>query len=72
MKARAEAIAQIAKASGAEEAMIGGAPYLMPALAQCLKAEGVTPLFAFTQRVSVDQPDGTKTSVFKHAGWVEA
>ena len=57
-------------------AMIGGAPYLMPALVDALKAYGIKPLFAFSERVSEDKhmPDGTvqKVNVFKHIGWIEA
>jgi len=63
-----------ALAAGYESAMVGGAPYLMPALVAALKKSGVNPLFAFTERKSVEEtmPDGSvkKTSVFAHAGWV--
>lgn len=56
--------------------MIGGAPYLMGPLAETLREYGLEPVFAFTERVSVDevQPDGSvrKTAVFKHSGWVPA
>ena len=56
--------------------MIGGAPYLMGPLAAALRYHGLEPVFAFTERVSVDevQPDGSvrKTAVFKHSGWVPA
>lgn len=56
-------------------AMIGGAPYLMPALHFVLAMEFyTTPLFAFSKRVSEEKvnPDGsvTKTQVFKHLGFV--
>ena len=55
-------------------AMIGGAPYLMAPLEHALVAEGIQPLFAFSQRVSVEeiQPDGTvrKTAVFRHEGFI--
>ena len=71
---KASAIAEIADGYGA--AMIGGAPYLMPALTSALKKRGIKPLFAFTERVSVDKmlPDGSvqKTSMFAHKGFVEA
>ena len=57
-------------------ALIGGAPYLTAPLAEMLKKVGITPLYAFSKRESVEttQPDGSvvKTSVFKHAGYVEA
>ena len=53
--------------------MVGGAPYLMGALERRLKALGITPLHAFTERVVTEDPTtGAKTSVFKHTGWVEA
>jgi hypothetical protein len=74
--ARAIRLARLAKESGCDKAMIGGAPYLMAALQQALLNAGVEPLYAFTQRVSADsvQPDGTikKISVFRHSGWVSA
>lgn len=57
-------------------ALIGGAPYLTAPLAEMLKKVGITPLYAFSKRESIEttQPDGSvvKTSVFKHAGYVEA
>ena len=57
-------------------ALIGGAPYLTAPLAEALKKVGITPLYAFSKRESVEttQPDGSvvKTSVFKHAGYIEA
>lgn len=56
-------------------AMIGGAPFLMPVLDKKLRKRAITPLYAFSKRESVEkvQPDGSvvKTSVFKHAGFVE-
>ena len=72
---RAAGLAEVAKAAGAEAAMIGGAPYLMGALENELKARGVNPLYAFSERVSVEtvQPDGStkKETIFAHRGWVE-
>lgn len=57
-------------------ALIGGAPYLMAPLEEALKQEGITPLYAFSQRESVEtvNADGTvvKTAVFKHKGYIEA
>ena len=62
--------------SGVVSAMIGGAPYLMAPLEASLRAIGVTPLYAFSARESIEtaHPDGTvkKTAVFKHAGFVAA
>ena len=72
---RAEKLARLAQESGAESAMIGGAPYLMSALEKALKDAGVKPIYSFTERRSVEtqNPDGstTKTAVFQHVGWVE-
>lgn len=60
---------------GGERVMVGGAPFFMSALERELKAAGYTPVYAFSERVSVDvtQPDGTavKTSRFAHKGFVE-
>ena len=74
--ARAVKLAVIAAESCATSAMIGGAPYLMPALKAALHAVGVQPLYAFSSRESVDQvqADGTirKVAVFRHLGFVEA
>ena len=57
-------------------ALIGGAPYLMAPLEEALKQEGIIPLYAFSQRESVEtvNADGTvvKTAVFKHKGYIEA
>lgn len=73
--ARAEALAALAHKAGATAAMIGGAPYLMGALETALKARGINPLYAFSERVSRETvlPDGsvTKTSVFVFKGFVE-
>ena len=72
---RAKTLAQVAKESGAEAALIGGAPYLMGELETALKAVGVKPLYSFTERVSVERlaDDGKviKTNEFKHIGFVE-
>lgn len=68
------AVALAAHASGYASAMIGGAPYLMGPLCAALKSIGVSPLFSFTERKSVEKVglDGsvTKTSVFAHVAWV--
>lgn len=56
--------------------LIGGAPFLMAPLERALKRHGYTPVYSFTDRVTVEtaQPDGTviKTAVFKHLGFIEA
>ena len=57
-------------------AMIGGAPFLMGPLEAALKERGITPLYAFSVRESVDEvlPDGSvrKVAVFCHKGFIEA
>ena len=59
-----------------DRVMIGGAPWLMAALEAALRVNGLTPVYAFSRRESVDisQLDGTvrKTAVFRHVGWVDA
>jgi len=54
--------------------MIGGAPYLMSHLEDCFISEGITVLYAFSQRKSVEeqQADGSvvKRTVFVHEGFV--
>lgn len=71
---QAKAIAILAKNQNVNHAMIGGAPFLMPFLHVELIKEGITPLYAFSRRESVEetQPDGTvkKSSIFKHIGFV--
>ena len=75
MERRAGALAAMAAAAGASAAMIGGAPYFMGPLEKALRGVGVTPLYSFSTRSSVDQPqpDGSvkKVAVFRHTGWVE-
>lgn len=73
---RAERLAFIALHSGCQQAMIGGAPYFSAPLEYHLSIKGVTPVYAFSNRVSVERDDGNggiiKTQVFTHAGFVEA
>lgn len=56
-------------------ALVGGAPYLMGPLEQALKEKDITPLYAFSKRISVEttQPDGSviKTAKFVHEGYIE-
>jgi hypothetical protein len=76
MAERAELIARIAVDSGCKKAMIGGAPFFMAPLERALLAAGITPVYAFSVRDSVEQPDGNggvrKVNVFRHIGFVEA
>lgn len=75
MQQRADEIAKIALRTNAKKAMIGGAPFFMGYLETALKSVGIQPLYAFSQRVSVETTaeDGTvtKQNVFKHIGFVE-
>lgn len=56
-------------------ALIGGAPFLMAPLERALQDQGITPLYAFSRRESVEEvlADGSvrKTAVFRHAGFIE-
>lgn len=56
--------------------MIGGSAYLMSTLEDLLIKRGITPLYAYSERVSeeVQQPDGSvkKVSNLKHLGFVNA
>jgi len=56
--------------------MIGGALWLMAPLATELRARNIEPLFAFSQRESVElvaeNGDVVKTNVFRHVGFVPA
>lgn len=72
---RARVIARLASQDyRCDGAMIGGAPFLMAPLEVALKMRGITPLYAFSVRESVEavQPDGSvrKTAVFRHLGFV--
>ena len=73
---RAVQLAEIAAESGAKFAMIGGAPYLMSPLEEALKREGITPLYSFSERESIEDtlPSGDviKKSVFRHKGFIKA
>ena len=70
------ALASHYASSHVQTVMIGGAPFLMAALVEELQSHYLRPVFAFSKRESVDepQPDGSvrKVAVFKHAGWVAA
>ena len=69
---RAAMLATLAKTKGAKYAHIGGAPYLMAHLEDCLKQAGIIPLYSLTERVTEEKVingEVTKTSVFKCAGF---
>ena len=71
----ARLIAPIYRATGADAAMIGGAPFFMTSLESALLGESMRPVYAFSRRESVETVDADgavkKTSVFRHAGFVE-
>lgn len=75
IRARAEALAEVAAECYADAAMIGGAPYLMGALEGALRQRAIKPLYAFSVRESQEltEPDGSvrKVTVFRYRGWVE-
>lgn len=76
IKNNASRLAEICRDMHASHAVIGGAPYFMRPLEQALRRVGVTPLYAFTERVAVEvtNPETgevTKTSKFNFAGWIE-
>ena len=55
--------------------MIGGAPYLMGPLENALKEAGCAPVYAFSNRESIEEVVEGKTikrTVFVHKGFVEA
>ena len=54
------------------EVMVGGLPALMHHLVDELRSCGYRPLYAVSDRVSRDGPDGTKVSVFAHLGFIAA
>jgi hypothetical protein len=58
-----------------QQVMIGGAPYFMAPLERALRNSGACPIYAFSKRESVDEPqkDGSikKVAVFRHSGFVE-
>lgn len=69
---RAAMLATLAREKGAKYAHIGGAPYLMAHLEDCLKQAGIVPLYSLTERVTEEKMvngEVTKTSVFKCAGF---
>lgn len=75
---RSQAVVQLIKTHypNTQRVMVGGALFMMPSLVNELKEAGIEPLFAYSDRVSVDvqNPDGTvsKTVKFEHLGFVRA
>ena len=76
IRQRAEVIASLAAETGAKCAMIGGAPFFMGPLEVALHAVGIRAVFAFSDRVSVEeaQADGSvrKVNVFRHIGFAKS
>lgn len=65
---RAEALAELAVDAG-----IGGAPYLMAPLHTALVQRGIRPLYAFSERRSVEEEvnnEVVKKNIFVHLGFV--
>ena len=75
MRSRAQKLAYMTKEDGYQVAMIGGASFFMAILEDELKKQGIKPVYAFSQRESVDKEmsDGSvqKVNVFKHIGFYE-
>jgi len=86
LKDRAMKVAQLAlqlfEAQGVETgnrrnkpvAMIGGAPFFMATLEWALLGDYIKPVYAFSQRVSVEtqtESGVVKTSEFRHMGFVD-
>lgn len=75
VKNRAQQLALAAARSGHRTAMIGGAPYLMASLEKALLANGITPVYAFSERRSKEVTDPKtgevrKVNTFIHLGFV--
>ena len=75
LERRAYVLAYLAAQSGCKKAMIGGAPFFMSTLEKALAQNGIQPVYAFSQRESVEtiKEDGSvvKSAVFRHVGFVE-
>ena len=73
LERKAEALVDLAKASGCDRVMIGGLGPLMRLLAKALVRRGLVPIDSFSERVSEDvlQDDGSvkKVFTFAHIGW---
>ena len=75
IRKRATVLARMAEEEGAEGVMLGGAPYLMPALVESMRERGLRVFFSYSPRVSIERtrPDGgvEKVSVFRYQGLFE-
>ena len=77
IRERAKEIAQLALASGHKSAMVGGVGFLAGVLDKELRLLGIMPLYAYSDRHSVDLIDPTtgvvtKTSKFSYLGLIES
>ena len=73
IQSRASSVANIAQNMGAKYALIAGAPFFMSSLEKELVKRGITFVYAYSNRVSIEREiDGKieKTTVFKHQGWI--
>ena len=68
VEGRAANITEMAASTGAKNAMIGGALWLMEPLQRHLVYANIQYHYAFTKRIVVEK-NGVKTSVFKHEGF---
>jgi hypothetical protein len=76
IRQKAVELANVAKKEGADNVMIGGAPFLMSSLEKELLKLNITPLYSFSKRESIDeiQLDGSvvKRAIFRHIGFVQS
>ena len=71
--AAAYQLTMIATVMGADQAMIGGAPWLMSDLEQALQRAGIKPLYSFSRRIVQEERVGNaikKITYFQHQGFV--
>jgi len=73
--ARVNRLVAIARDCNADEAMLGGAPYLITLLDPALREVGIIPVYAFSLRESVEEVDRAgdtvKRTIFRHIGFVK-
>lgn len=73
MQERSRKLAEITQASGYKTAMIGGASWFMSTLEKTLVDKGISFVYAFSKRVSVEETvngEVIKRTKFKHIGFV--
>ena len=71
---RATEIVTLAKNEGYNTVLIGGAVFFQYFLHKVLELNGITPVYSFSERVSIEETlsDGSvkKSCIFKHTGFV--